>query len=123
MPPVRGGKSFVTSNVRRTGWDPTLLLGARPPEHDRSPMRPRQVSIGDLGLTNHDQSWYGRRRTEHALANTGRTANSAVPGRKACQPTRCPTGFGPAPLTEVMYTGRDSVEAWITWPPPMYIAT
>ena len=39
------------------------------------------------------------------------------------QPTRCPTGFGPAPLTEVMYTGRDSVEAWITWPPPMYNAT
>jgi len=86
-------------------------------------MRPRQVRIGDLGLNNHDRSWYGRRRTEHACGqHAGRTANSAVPGKR-CQPTRCPTGFGPAPLTVVMYTGRDSVDAWITWPPPMYIAT
>jgi len=37
--------------------------------------------------------------------------------------TRWPLGCGPARFTVVMYTGRDSVDAWMTRPLPIYIAT
>jgi hypothetical protein len=100
---------------------------------------PRQVRIGDLGLENQRSELCcgepaGRPRRvdgdRHAAPVSRRQPTPAStrhqPKRcqpKRCQPTRCPTGFGPAPLTAVMYTGRDSVEAWITWPPPIYIAT
>ena len=79
---------------------------------------PRQVPSAIWGWSASQESWVSRR-----VSRPGARPASADPVPDPRQPTRCPTGFGPAPLTEVMYTGRDSVEAWITWPPPMYIAT